>query len=129
MDKRILFLFVFIFTLFSTASVSFISLYMDHSWLDTVLYALATMWVVGVASQLLVHFLYLNILRPIEERKYKEKVKDELRHDIPLDEVERIDDVHAGRYLPNEHQNISNKKPEEEEESKPESKENEPAKT
>lgn len=96
MDKRALFLFVFIFTLISTLAVSVISLYMEHSWLDTVLYALATMWVVGIASQLLVHFLYLSILRPIEEQKFKHKVEKDLKHNIPLDEVERIDDVKAG---------------------------------
>ncbi|SCA58793.1 hypothetical protein AB751O23_AP_00030 [Chlamydiales bacterium SCGC AB-751-O23] len=99
MDKRALFLIVFIFTLISTLLVAGISLYMGHNWLDIVLYSLATMWVVGIISQLLMHHLYLSILRPIEEEKYKTQVKDELQHSIPLDEIEKIDEVVGGKMV------------------------------
>jgi len=99
MDKRALFLIVFIFTLISTLLVAGISLYMGHNWLDVVLYSLATMWVVGIISQLLMHHLYLSILRPIEEEKYKTQVKDELQHSIPLDEIEKIDEVVGGKMV------------------------------
>ncbi|MCH1430596.1 MAG: hypothetical protein GWP59_03545 [Chlamydiales bacterium] len=99
MDKRALFLIVFIFTLISTLLVGAVSLYIGHSWLDVVLYSLGTMWVVGIISQLLMHHLYLSIIRPIEEEKYKKEVEKELQHTIPLDEVEKIDEISDGKLI------------------------------
>lgn len=93
MDKRAVFLLVFCFTLLSTLVVSIVSVLSKHSWIDTVLYSLVTMWVVGIISQLMIHHLYMAIIKPMEEKLFEQRIKKKYSHDIDLDKVEKIDDV------------------------------------
>ena len=92
MDRRILFFIVFIFTLTSTALVTVVCILTEQRVMDTVLYSLATMWITGIISQLLVQHLYLGIVRPLEEQKYEEKLAH-VKAKINIEEVEYIDQV------------------------------------
>lgn len=92
MDKRALFLFVFTFTAMSTLLVAFVSFWTGQRVLDTVLFSLATMWITGVVSQLLLQHVYLGIIRPMEELKY-ERMLAKAKADINIDDVEEIDQV------------------------------------
>jgi hypothetical protein len=94
LDRRGLFLFVFIFTVSSTLLVTSVSIWTEQNWLDTILYSLVTMWITGVVSQLLMQHLYLGIIRPMEEEKL-ETMLAQAQAEINIDEVEEIDQVQA----------------------------------
>lgn len=94
MDRRGLFLFVFVFTAASTLLVGAVSIWTEQNWLDTVLYSLVTMWLTGIVSQLLMQHLYLGIVRPMEEEKL-ETMLAKAEAEINIDEVEEIDQVQA----------------------------------
>lgn len=92
MDKRALFFFVFCFTLMSTILVGLVCFWTEQSMLDTVLFSLATMWITGISSQLIVQHVYFGIIRPLEEKKY-DKILESARESINIDDVEEIDQV------------------------------------
>jgi len=92
-DKRIVFLLVFLFTLVSTILVLFVCIATEQKWLTTVLYTLATMWLVGVLSQLLIQHLYLSIVKPIDDAKFEKNLKEQSVPEIDLEELEEIDQV------------------------------------
>lgn len=93
MDRRVVFFFVFMITLCSTLLVAFVCFFTGQSAVESVLYTLATMWVMGVISQLLLTNLYQAIIRPLEhERKEKQSVRDDQQF-MNLEEVEEIDQV------------------------------------
>jgi hypothetical protein len=94
LDRRGLFLFVFILTLGSTILVGSIGVWTEQNWLDIILYSLVTMWITGVVSQLIVQHLYLGIIRPLEEIKL-ESMLAKAKAEINIDEVEEIDQVRA----------------------------------
>ena len=60
MDRRIVFFLTFVITLTSICLVTLASLYFNRSVFETVLYAVATMWIMGVASQLLLQNLNMR---------------------------------------------------------------------
>jgi uncharacterized membrane protein SpoIIM required for sporulation len=92
-DRRIIFLLVFIFTLASTVLVAVVSLMNDQGWIRTAIYSLATMWIVGVVSQLLIQHLYLSIVKPMDDSKREEMLAEQAKMEINLDEIEEIDQV------------------------------------
>ena len=94
MDRRGLFLFVFIFTVGTTLLVGSVSVWTNQTLLDTVLYSLVSMWISGVVSQLLMQHLYLGIVRPLEEEKL-ESMLAKAQAEININEVEEIDQVQA----------------------------------
>ena len=93
MDKRFVFLLVFLFTLFCTVLVAVVSLLTEQTLLTTVIYSFATMWVTGILSQLVFKHLYLGIVKPMEDSKQGEKLKEERRKELNVAEIERIDQV------------------------------------
>lgn len=93
MDRRIIFVLVFFFTLTSTLLVGAVSLLSGQSWLTTALYSLATMWIMGIISQLVIQHLYLGIVKPMDDAKFDEMVEKETSMEIDLDEVEEIDQM------------------------------------
>ena len=97
MDRRILFFLVFSFTLLSTVIVLAICLATRQTWVATILYSLATMWVIGIVSQLSLHHLYLAIVKPIENKKFEESLKRENELHFDIDSVERISDIETGQ--------------------------------
>ncbi len=92
MDRRIVFLLVFLLTLFSTVLVGAVSLWTGQTVLRSVLLALATMWVMGILGQILLHNLYQAIVKPMEEEKEELRV-DAVTEELNLDEVEEIDEA------------------------------------
>ncbi len=92
MDHRALFLFVFLFTLLSTVLVAAACYLTGQTLLDTTLYSLATMWLVGIVAQVLGQQLYLGIIRPLEESRLA-KTLDKVKSEINIDEIEEIDQV------------------------------------
>jgi uncharacterized membrane-anchored protein YitT (DUF2179 family) len=91
-DRRIIFIGTFFFTLFSTILVAFVSFATEQGMLYTVLYSLATMWITGVISQVLLQNLYQGIVKPLEEVRVENR-KEEKRREVNLQEVEAIDDA------------------------------------
>ncbi len=75
MDMRVSFFLVFLITLTSMILVAFVSWLSGNSMLHIVLYTLVTMWIMGVISQLLIHNLYLSIIKPIEQKKIEKQLK------------------------------------------------------
>lgn len=92
MDRRFLFLIVYGLTLFSTLLVAFVCFMSEQTWVNTTLYSLTTMWIMGIISQILVQNVYLGIVRPLEEKKYDEMLAH-VKSKINIDEVEEIDQV------------------------------------
>ncbi len=94
MDKRIPFALVFLFTLFSTVSVALVCWFTSQGFLRSALYAMVTMWITGIISQLLFHSIYLNIVKPLEEQKKRDS-KEYIEDERPLDlhSLEKIEDV------------------------------------
>lgn len=90
MDRRIIFLAVFVITLFSTLTVGAVSYFVGQSWLRTVLFSLATMWIVGILSQVLITNLYHVVVRPMEEEKRTDE-RLQRQEDLNLQDVEEID--------------------------------------
>lgn len=102
MDRRVIFVLVFFFTLLSTVLVFAVCLITGQTWLATAVYSLAAMWIVGIISQLLMRHLYLSIVKPMDDAAYEDMVKKELRLDANLDEVESINEVIEHKELPKE---------------------------
>ncbi len=96
MDKRVNFFLVFAITFVSVIAVAFVSWLKGNSMLHTVLYSLATMWIMGIVSQLLIHNLYLNIVKPIEQQKMEEQIKSK-KYEINADDIEDIDSFVASQ--------------------------------
>lgn len=92
MDRRIIFFLVFVITLTSTLLVTAVSLFTKQPAFDTVLYALATMWIMGIVTQLLLQNLYQAIVRPMEQARMQERAK-EAESEVNLEEIEEIDQV------------------------------------
>ena len=93
MDRRAIFVVVFFFTLLSTVLVAIASFLSGQSWLHIALYSLATMWIVGVLSQLLLQNLYSSIVRPYEEEKRQRMLEEQMKQEIDVDQVEAVEDV------------------------------------
>lgn len=92
MDRRIVFFLVFVITLLSTLVVAGVCLLMRQPLVDTVLYSLAAMWIMGIVSQLLLQNLFYSIVRPLQEA-WQQKVHEEMSPAVNLDEVEEIDEA------------------------------------
>lgn len=92
MDRRVIFLMVFATTLFSTILVATVSLWAGQSWVRTALFSVATMWIVGILSQILFSNLYQAIVKPLEEEAIEKKVVTKSQ-EINLDEVEAIEEA------------------------------------
>lgn len=90
MDRRGLFFLVFVFTLVSTLLVAGISYFVGNTAFNTVIYALVTMWVVGIISQLLLQNIYQAIVKPLEE-EWIEKKRKNAERELNLEEVEAIE--------------------------------------
>lgn len=90
MDRRIVFVLVFLFTLLSTVLVSVTSLLSGQSLMHTVIYSLVTMWLVGIVSELLLSNLYSGIVRPLEEEEQERKKEKEME-EINLEQVEEVE--------------------------------------
>ncbi len=71
-----------------------------QGWLVTSLYSLVTMWLVGIISQLLVHHLYLGIVKPMDDEKQESFLSERTRLEVNLDEVEEIDEVERAQRVP-----------------------------
>lgn len=93
MDRRVLFTIVFLLTLISTLLVIVIGMLSNQKWLYTALYALGTMWIMGIVSQLLIKHLYFSVVRTVEIAKAEECAKKAAELEIDIDEVERIDQL------------------------------------
>ena len=92
MDRRVVFFFVFSFTLLATLLVAIVSVTSGQEVLNTVLYSLVTMWIAGVVSQVLAMNLYQGLVKPLEERKARTR-EMAARREANLEEVEEIDEV------------------------------------
>jgi cellobiose-specific phosphotransferase system component IIC len=58
------------------------------------LYAIATMWFIGILSQIIFRQLYLGIVRPVEEEKERAYAEGErLKQKYDIEKVEEIDMV------------------------------------
>jgi hypothetical protein len=95
MDKRIVFFIVFMITLLSTITAAVISILANKSWVDVVLYSLATMWIMGMLSQVLLQSLYHSIVKRDQKR---EQFNAEYT-DVNLDDVEAIEDYETLKNL------------------------------
>jgi hypothetical protein len=91
-DRRIVFFCVFSFTVLSTVLVAAVCLLTEQTWIDTVLYSLATMWLIGIVSQVLVHQVYVGIVRAGEEDKYKSEYET-AKARMNIEDIENIDDI------------------------------------
>ena len=92
MERRIIFVLVFVFTIMSTLAVGVTCWLSGQNWFTTALYTIATMWITGIVSQLLIHNLYLNIMKPIEEQKSSEDFeKKKIKFDV--DDIEEINQI------------------------------------
>jgi hypothetical protein len=89
MDRRSLFFLVFVFTLVSTILVAGISYFVGNTAFNTVIYALVTMWVVGIISQLLLQNIYQAIIKPLEDERMERRRKG-VEQELNLEEVEAI---------------------------------------
>jgi Na+-translocating ferredoxin:NAD+ oxidoreductase RnfG subunit len=96
MDRKGLFLIVFLFTLASTLAVALVSILTEQGPLYTVLYSLVAMWIVGIISQVLITSVYQSVIKPLEEEK-REAGRKEVRKELNLSEVEEIDEA-VSRY-------------------------------
>jgi hypothetical protein len=92
-DRRAIFVVVFFFTLLSTVLVAVVSFLSGQGWLHIALYSLATMWIVGVLSQLLLQNLYSSIIRPYEEEKRQRMLEEQMKQEIDIEQVEAVEDV------------------------------------
>lgn len=92
MDRRIVFFMVFILTVITTIMVMGVALLAGQSWLHTVLYGLAAMWVMGIASQILLQTLYQNIATQIHEQQIHEREQQQ-EAEINIEEIDDIDQV------------------------------------
>lgn len=90
MDRRVIFFLVFIITLVSTALVAGVCLLTKQPALDTVLYSVITMWIMGVVSQLLLQNLYQAIVKPMEQLR-QEVRQQQTSVPLDLDDVEEIE--------------------------------------
>ncbi len=90
MDRRFIFFLVFCFTLGSTILVATVSIMTGQSWLNTVLYSLATMWIIGIASQVMMQHIYLKIVRPLREEMEHRKVEEAASVKLDLEDIEEI---------------------------------------
>ena len=68
-----------------------------QTWITTILYSLATMWIIGIISQLALHHLYLAIVKPMENKRFEENLKKENELHFDIDSVERISDIESGQ--------------------------------
>jgi hypothetical protein len=93
MDRRIVFFLVFVITLLSTLLVATICMLTKQSMIESVLYTLATMWIMGVVSQLLLQNLYQAIVRPIEREKQQRVNIENNTLNLNLEEIEEINQV------------------------------------
>lgn len=91
-DKRVLFLFVFCFTFFTTVLVALVCFWTEQRILDGILFTLASMWISGIVSQLLLQNLYLGIVRPLEEARLEEKLAKR-KFLVNIDDIETISEV------------------------------------
>jgi len=91
-DKRVLFLFVFSFTFFTTVLVALVCFWTEQRVLDGILFTLASMWISGIVSQLLLQNLYLGIVRPLEEARLEEKLAKR-KFLVNIDDIESISEV------------------------------------
>lgn len=92
MDRRIVFFGVFLITLISTLLVCGVCLYSGQTALTTALYSLVTMWLMGIASQILLQHLYQSVVRPMENEKLDEELA-KAKLDVNLEDIEEIDQV------------------------------------
>lgn len=92
LDRRAVFAIVFLFTLLSTVIVAAACLYFGQTATMTVVYSLATMWLVGVFSQILLHNLYQAVVKPLEEELI-ERRRANARSELNLEGVEAIDEA------------------------------------
>lgn len=92
MDRRAVFVGVFLFTLISTLLVGGVCLYVGQGIYRSVVYAVVTMWVTGIVSQLALQNLYHAVVRPIEDARLDDRVA-RAKVEVNLDEVEEIDQV------------------------------------
>ena len=102
MDRRIIFFIIFTITVVSTLLVTAVSIMSGQSWLYTVIYAVVTMWVMGIISQILMQNLYHTIIQPLEEEK--QAIAKEETVQLNLEDLQEIDQVHELR-LETEEQN------------------------
>ena len=94
MDTRFIFVLVFAITLFTTVLVAAVCLLMGQSLLSMTLYSVASMWITGITTQLLLQHLYRSVVKPLEEeREARKKIERKEMTSVNLDEVERIDDI------------------------------------
>lgn len=92
MDRRVVFLAVFLLTLVSTVLVVGVCLYTRQTELTTVLYGLVTMWLMGILSQILLQHLYQTVVRPIENQRLDDEIA-KAKLDVNLEDIEEIDQV------------------------------------
>ncbi|MCB1135025.1 MAG: hypothetical protein KDK78_02050 [Chlamydiia bacterium] len=92
MDRRIVFFSVMVFTLLSTLLVFAIGLVTGQTLLTAVIYALATMWLMGISSQILLQHLYESVVRPLENERLDEELA-KAKLDVNLEDIEEIDQV------------------------------------
>ena len=90
MDRRVVFFLVFVVTFVSTALVAGVCLITRQPALDTVLYSMITMWIMGVVSQLLLQNLYQAIVKPMEQDRQQARMQQN-SVSIDLDDVEEIE--------------------------------------
>lgn len=96
MDRRAVFVLVFIVTFVSTALVAIACLWSKQSLLTTALYSLATMWIMGIVAQLAIHHLWETLIRPMENSQQEQMVaSSKAEEKTNLNEIENIDQILA----------------------------------
>ena len=93
MSKHVYFFLVFLFTALSTILVFAVCLLNDQTWIVTILYSLATMWICGIFSMLIMRHLYLSVAKPVEDEKLQQQMNDKAAAPIDTDNIENIEQI------------------------------------
>ena len=91
LERRTVFFLVFCITLASTVIAALVSYASGQTLLRTVLFSLATMWIMGIISQIALQGLYQSVVRPLEQARAESNVEDNM--ESLIEDVERIDEV------------------------------------
>lgn len=91
MDRRIIFFLVFTITLLCTILVAVVCFLTEQSMMDTAIYSLTSMWIMGIVTQLMLSNLYRAVVQPLEEERAS--VQEKRQVELDLDDIEGIDEL------------------------------------
>lgn len=89
MDSRAVFFLTFMFTFFGTLLVASVCYFTGQGVIETVIFSVSSMWILGVSSLILIQNIYQNIVLPLEEDKIEE-LEAAKKKERNLKEIEKI---------------------------------------